>query len=99
MVEYPGIWYFYLMSQHRFHNVKKKKKKVGQKCSLLDKKTKLCNFAQREKKQPLNVTSILSFLLAENGRLFMTCICKLVLPKYKHCFFFTPDNFCCYSYC
>lgn len=78
---------------------KKKKKKVGQKCSLLDKKTKLCNFAQREKKQPLNVTSILSFLLAENGRLFMTCICKLVLPKYKHCFFFTPDNFCCYSYC
>lgn len=52
-----------------------------------------------KKKQPLNVTSILSFLLAENGRLFMTCICKLVLPKYKHCFFFTPDNFCCYSYC
>lgn len=30
----------------------KKKKGGGAKCSLLDKKTKLCNFAQREKKQP-----------------------------------------------
>lgn len=53
-----------------------------------------------KKEIPLNVTSSLSFPLAENGLLFLMCICKLVLPKYKHFVFLsTPDDFCCYNYC
>lgn len=29
MVKYPGTWYFCLMSQHRFENVKEQKRVEG----------------------------------------------------------------------
>lgn len=54
MVKYPGMWYFCLMSQHRFHNVKEQKRaKVlsffrNKSAKLKTLKTK-CNFAQKAK--------------------------------------------------
>lgn len=58
---------------------------------LSSKKAKQNNvqFCTEGKKEiPLNVTSSLSFPLAEDGLLFSMCICKLVLPKYNTlCFF------------
>lgn len=50
MVEYPGIWYFYLMSQHRFHNVKKKKKS-GAKMLSFRQENKTVQFCTEGKKK------------------------------------------------
>lgn len=93
------IWYFCLMSQHRFHNVKEQKKGkcvvfLGakmQNLKLLNRTFKnKVQFCRGQKSEtPLNVTSILFFLLAESRRVLLTCICKNSLAKIQTIWFFS----------